>query len=43
VTAGIDGQDVFTVSDVPDTTGGVGLWARTAAATCFSEALISVP
>src|SRR5205823_5455400 len=34
----VDGEQIFSVSDVPDTAGGIGLWARAAAATCFSDA-----
>jgi hypothetical protein len=42
VTAGVDDQPIFTVNDVPDTSGGIGLWARAAAATCFSSAEVIV-
>ncbi len=42
VTAGVDGQTIFSLANVPDTTGGIGLWARAAAVTCFSEAQITV-
>jgi hypothetical protein len=42
VTATIDDEPIFTVSNVPDTTGGIGLWARAAAATCFSTAQVTV-
>jgi hypothetical protein len=42
VTAGVDDQPIFTVNDVPDTSGGIGLWARAAAATCFSSAQVIV-
>jgi len=42
VTAGVDGETIFTVTDVPDTSGGVGLWARASAATCFSSADVTV-
>lgn len=42
VTASVDGQPIYTVDGVPDTEGGIGLWARTAAATCFSEADVTV-
>jgi hypothetical protein len=42
VSAGIDGQDVFSVDQVAETAGGVGLWARTAAATCFADAQVEV-
>ncbi len=41
-TAGVDDQTIFTVTDVPDTEGGIGLWARAAAATCFSSAEVTV-
>jgi hypothetical protein len=42
VTASVDDQTVFSVDNVPDTAGGVGLWAHAAAATCFSDAQITV-
>jgi hypothetical protein len=42
VTAGLDGVPVYEVSGVPDTAGGVGLWGRTAAATCFDSAQVQV-
>jgi hypothetical protein len=42
VEAAIDGQPAFAVDDVPDTAGGIGLWARTAAATCFQAAQVQV-
>jgi uncharacterized membrane protein YjdF len=40
VTASVDGSAVFSVDGVPDTAGGLGLWARAAAATCFNEVQI---
>ena len=42
VTAGLDGNPVYEVSGVPDTAGGVGLWGRTASATCFDSAQVQV-
>ena len=42
VTAGVDEQPIFAVNDVPDTSGGIGLWARASAATCFSSAEVIV-
>jgi hypothetical protein len=42
VTANVDDQTVFSVDNVPDTDGGIGLWARAAAATCFSDARVEV-
>jgi hypothetical protein len=42
VTASVDGQTIFSVDKVPDTAGGVGLFARAAAATCFSDVRIVV-
>ncbi len=42
VTASVDGQPEFSVDHVPDTQGGIGLWARAAAATCFSDARVMV-
>jgi hypothetical protein len=42
VVAGVDGQDVLRVDDVADTAGGIGLWARATAATCFSELSVEV-
>lgn len=40
VTASVDGQSIFAVDEVQNTAGGVGLWARAAAATCFSDVQI---
>ena len=42
VTAGIDGQTIYTVDNVPATDGGIGLWARGAADTCFSDVTVTV-
>src|SRR5258708_37216606 len=42
VTAGVDGETIYTVSDVPDASGGIGLWARASAATCFSSVRVIV-
>ena len=42
VTASVDGETVFAVEQVPDTDGGIGLWARATAATCFSDARVTV-
>ncbi|HEV7663335.1 MAG TPA: hypothetical protein VGQ62_07345 [Chloroflexota bacterium] len=42
VTASVDSQAIFAVDNVPSTSGEIGLWARTAAATCFSEADVTV-
>ena len=42
VSAGVDGQTIYTVADVPRTDGPIGLWARAAAATCFSDVSITV-
>ena len=42
VTAAVDGEQIYSVSDVPTTAGGIGLWARGAAATCFSDVTVSV-
>jgi hypothetical protein len=42
VTAGIDGAAVFSVSGLTDTAGGVGLWARTSAASCFAQVQVQV-
>jgi hypothetical protein len=42
VTAGLDRQESFWAADVPETAGGVGLWARTSAASCFSDARVAV-
>jgi hypothetical protein len=38
VSARLDGQEIFTVDSLPETAGGIGLWARTSAATCFDAA-----
>ncbi|MCA1648552.1 MAG: hypothetical protein LC797_24855 [Chloroflexi bacterium] len=40
--ASVDGQMIYTVSDVPNTSGSIGLWARASAATCFSDAEVTV-
>jgi hypothetical protein len=42
VTASVDEQPIYTVGDVPATEGGIGLWARAAAATCFSDVSVTV-
>ena len=42
VTAGADGQTIYTVTDVPNTDGPIGLWARAAGATCFSDVSVTV-
>jgi hypothetical protein len=42
VAASVDDEAVFSVADVPNTAGGIGLWARAAAATCFSDARVTV-
>jgi hypothetical protein len=42
VSAAVDGESVFATDNVSATEGGIGLWARTAAATCFSEAEVVV-
>ncbi|MDQ3809089.1 MAG: hypothetical protein M3336_02250, partial [Chloroflexota bacterium] len=42
VVAGIDGRDVFSVAELPNVPGGVGLWARATAASCFGEATVRV-
>jgi hypothetical protein len=42
VTAAIDGQSIYSVSGVPDTAGGVGVWARTAEASCFDQVAVRV-
>jgi hypothetical protein len=41
VTAGVDGQTIYTVADVPRTDGPIGLWARAAAPTCFSDVTVT--
>ena len=42
IVGAVDGQSIYSVDNVPSTEGGIGLWARTAAATCFSEADVVV-
>jgi len=42
VSASVDGHPMFTAATVAAPAGGIGLWARAAAATCFSEARVSV-
>jgi hypothetical protein len=41
MSAGIDGETIYTVADVPNTAGGIGVWARAAAATCFSDVSVT--
>jgi hypothetical protein len=41
MTAGVDGETIYTVADVPRTDGPIGLWARAAAATCFSDVTVT--
>jgi hypothetical protein len=41
VTAGLDGEQIYTVMGVPRTDGPIGLWARAAAATCFSDVSVA--
>lgn len=40
--AGVDGQDILRVDDIADAAGGIGLWARASAATCFSGLSVEV-
>ncbi|MDQ6670232.1 MAG: hypothetical protein M3069_05700 [Chloroflexota bacterium] len=40
VTASVDSEQVFSADNIADSVGGVGLWARAAAATCFSDVQI---
>ncbi|MBV9544337.1 MAG: hypothetical protein JOY61_08155 [Chloroflexi bacterium] len=42
ITAFIDGSEQFVVDGLQETSGGIGLWARTAAATCFSTVSVKV-
>lgn len=42
VAAVLDGQEFLALDDVPDTAGGVGVWARTAAATCVDAVELQV-
>jgi hypothetical protein len=42
VTAGVDGETIYTVSGIANTDGPIGLWARAAAATCFSDVTVTV-
>ena len=42
VSAVVDGQEIYAVSGVPETAGGIGLWARTSAATCFDSVSVQV-
>jgi hypothetical protein len=42
VTASLDGSPVYVVDDLQDTSGGIGVWARAAAATCFSDVSVNV-
>jgi hypothetical protein len=40
VAAGIDGSEIYAVRGLSDTSGGIGLWARTSASTCFKDAQV---
>ena len=40
VTAVLDGRPLFTQTRVPDTAGGLGLWARATNAACFATASV---
>jgi hypothetical protein len=42
VSARLDGQEIYTVSGLSETSGGIGLWARTSAATCFDDVQVRV-
>ena len=42
VTAGLDGQPIYTVSGLHDTAGPIGVWGRSAAPTCFSTVQVQV-
>jgi hypothetical protein len=42
VSASLDGDEIFAVSGLPETAGGIGLWARTSAATCFDAVQVRV-
>lgn len=42
VTAGVDGETIYAVANVPNTDGPIGLWARAAGATCFSDVRVAV-
>lgn len=43
VTVTIDGLTMYTVDNVPHTDGGIGVWARAAGATCFSDVVVTTP
>jgi hypothetical protein len=42
VSASVDGEEMYVVTGLPETAGGIGLWGRTAAATCFEGAQVQV-
>jgi hypothetical protein len=42
VSAGLDGQELYTVSGLPATSGGIGIWGFTSAATCFDAVHVQV-
>jgi hypothetical protein len=42
VTAYVDDQPMYAVDNVPGTDGGIGLWARAAGVTCFSDVKVAV-
>jgi hypothetical protein len=42
VSAGVDGETLYSVSGMANTDGPIGLWARAAAATCFSDVSVTV-
>ncbi len=41
VTAGVDGETIYTVDGVRNADGPIGLWARGASATCFSDVSVT--
>jgi hypothetical protein len=42
VSVSLDSQEIYTVRNLPETAGGIGLWARTSAATCFHQVQVKV-
>ena len=42
VSAALDGGDLYTVSGLAETAGGIGLWGFTSASTCFDEVHVQV-
>jgi hypothetical protein len=42
VSASLGSQEIYSVNHLAETSGGIGMWARTSAATCFDEVHIRI-